>query len=90
MSENASDDEQIPMADEDLEENSSSQGTIHIFLYSTKLNFTPKFFTKLVFRQNKEISFSTLHFDKIFMLQFDFLVNKEENVLKIRENVVVD
>ena len=49
MSENASDDEQIPMADEDLEENSSSQGTIHIFLYSTKLNFTPKFFTKLVF-----------------------------------------
>ena len=30
MSENASDDEQIPMADEDLEENSSSQGTIQI------------------------------------------------------------
>ena len=69
MSENASDDEQIPMADEDLEENSSSQGTIHIFLYSTKLNLTPKFITKLFFfRQNKGISFSTLHFDKIFML----------------------
>ena len=49
MSENASDDEQIPMADEDLEDNSSSQGTIHIFLYGTKLNLTPKFFTKTGF-----------------------------------------
>ena len=36
--------------------------------YRTKLNFTSKFFTKTgVFRQNKTISCSTLHFDKIFM-----------------------
>ena len=47
-------------------------GTIHILrkhLYNTKLNLTSKFFTKTrFFRQNKIISFSTLHFDKIFML----------------------
>ena len=47
-------------------------GTIHILckhFYSTKLNLTSKFFTKTgVFRQNKRISFSTLHFDEIFML----------------------
>ena len=43
-------------------------GTIHILrklFYSTKLNLTSKFFTKNgFFRQNKRISFSTLHFDK--------------------------
>ena len=47
-------------------------GTIHILrmhLYSTKLDLTSKFFTKtMFFRQNKRISFSTLHFDEIFML----------------------
>ena len=47
-------------------------GTVHILrkhLYSTKLNLTSKFFTKTgFFCQNKRISFSTLHFDKIFML----------------------
>ena len=47
-------------------------GTIHILrkhFYSTKLNLTFKFFTKTgFFRQNKRISFSTLHFDKVFML----------------------
>ena len=50
-------------------------GTIHILrkhFYSTKLNLTCKFFTKTgFFRQNKRISFSTLHFDK-------FLVHKEK------------
>jgi hypothetical protein len=49
-----------------------NEGTIHILrkhLYSTKLNLTSKFFTKTgVFRQNKRISFSTLHFDEFFML----------------------
>ena len=48
------------------------QGTIHILrkhFYSTKLNLTSKFFTRTgFFRQNKRISFSTLHFDKMFML----------------------
>ena len=47
-------------------------GTIHILrkhFYSTKLNLTFKFFTKTrFFRQNKRISFSTLHFGEIFML----------------------
>ena len=47
-------------------------GTVHILrkhLYSTKINLISKFFTKTGFyRQNKRISFSTLHFDKIFML----------------------
>ena len=48
-------------------------GTIHILrkhFYSTKLNLTSKFFTKtdFFFRQIKRISFSTLHFDKIFTL----------------------
>ena len=47
-------------------------GTIHILrkhFYCTKLNLTCKFFTKTgFFRQNKRISFSTLHFDVIFML----------------------
>ena len=49
-----------------------NEGTIHILrkhLYSTKLNLNSKFFTKTgFFRQNKRISFSTLHFDKIFMM----------------------
>ena len=42
----------------------------HSYIYvSTKLNFTSKFFTRTgVFRQNKRIYFSTLHFDKIFMM----------------------
>mgnify|MGYP001329529679 CR=1 FL=1 len=48
------------------------KGTIHILrkhFYSTKLDLTSKFFTKTdFFRQIKRISFSTLHFDKIFML----------------------
>ena len=48
------------------------QGNIHILrkhLYSTKLNLTSKLFTRTgFFPQNKGISFSTLHFDKIFML----------------------
>ena len=47
-------------------------GNIHILrlhLYSTKLNLTSKIFTKTgFFRQNKRISFLTLHFDKICML----------------------
>ena len=53
------------------------QGTIHILrkhFYSTKLNLTFKFFTKTgVFCQIKTISFSTLHSDKIFMLQFEIV-----------------
>ena len=47
------------------------KGTIHILrkhLYSTKLNLTSKIFTKKFYCQNKRISFSTLHFDAIFML----------------------
>ena len=51
-----------------------SIGTIHILrkhLYITKLNLTSKFFSlNGFFRQNKGISFSTLHFDKMFMLFF--------------------
>ena len=47
-------------------------GIIHILrkhFYSTKLNLTSKFFTKTgFFCQNKRISFSTVHFDEIFML----------------------
>ena len=47
-------------------------GTVHILrkhFYSTKLNLTTHFSQKLIFfRQIKRISFSTLHFDKIFML----------------------
>ena len=47
-------------------------GTIHILLkhfYSTKLDLISQIFTKtgFFFRQIKSISFSTLHFDKIFM-----------------------
>ena len=47
------------------------QGTIHILrklLYSPKLNLTSKFKKKTFFRQNQRISFSTLHFDEIFIL----------------------
>ena len=48
------------------------KGTIHILrkhLYSTKFNLITNFFIKTVFfRQNKSVYFSTLHFDKIFML----------------------
>ena len=47
-------------------------GTIHILrkhLYCTKLNLTSKLIIRVgFFRQNKGISFSTLHFDKILML----------------------
>ena len=49
-------------------------GTIHILrkhFYSTKLNLTSLIVYKLFFRQNERISFSTLHFDKNFMLQFE-------------------
>ena len=49
------------------------QGTIHILrkhLYSTKLKLITKFFIKtgFFFRQNKRVYFSTLRFDKIFMM----------------------
>ena len=49
------------------------KGTIHILLkhfYSSKFNLTSKLFTKTgcFFRQIKRISFSTIHFDEIFML----------------------
>ena len=51
-------------------------GTIHILrkhLFSTKLNLTSKICTKTgFFHQNKRISFSTLHFDEIFMLKLKF------------------
>ena len=41
-------------------------------LYSTKRNLVTKFFIKTgFFRQNKRVYFSTLRFDKIFMLQFE-------------------
>ena len=47
-------------------------GTIHILhkhFYSTKLHLSSKIFTKTwFFHQNKIISFSTLHFDEIFIL----------------------
>ena len=47
-------------------------GTIHILrkhLYSKELNLTTKNSQKLgFFCQNKGISFSTLHFDEIFMM----------------------
>ena len=44
------------------------------------------------FCQDKRISFSTLHFDEIFKLQFDLLVHKEEEKLlkKFVKNVAVD
>ena len=55
------------------------KGTIHILrkhFFSTNLNLTSKFFTRTgFFRQNKGISCSTLHFDKILFLKF--LVDKE-------------
>ena len=55
-----------------MEINANCLGTIHILrkhLYSTKLNLNSNFLRELVFFcQNKGISFSTLHFDKIFML----------------------
>ena len=52
---------------------SALEGTIHILrkhFNSTKLNLSFKFFTKIVFffGHIKRISFSILHFDKIFML----------------------
>ena len=51
-----------------------NEGTIHILrkhLYSTKLHLTSYFFTKTgSFCQNERITFSTLHFDEIFMLKF--------------------
>ena len=57
-------------------------GNIHILrkhLYSPKLNLTSKIFTKTgFFCQNKRIYFSTLRFDKIFIIQFKFLVLKQE------------
>ena len=53
-------------------------GTIHIsrrHFCSTKLNLailTPNFFNKICFfHQIKKKYFSTLHFDKIFMLKFE-------------------
>ena len=54
------------------DEKTSDLGTIHILrkqFYSTKIILTSKFFTKTgFFRQIKRISFSTVHFDEIFML----------------------
>ena len=54
-------------------------GKIHILrkhLYSTKISLNSKIFTKTGFfvktSQNKRISFSTLHFDEIFTLKFEF------------------
>ena len=50
------------------------QGTVHILrkhLYSTKLDMITIFFLKTgFFRQNKRVYFSTLRFDKIFMMYF--------------------
>ena len=73
--------------------NTTYKGTIHILrqhLYSSKLNFSQKLG---FFCQNKRPYFSTLHFDKIFMLQleiFSTYIKKKKNAQKIRENVVVD
>ena len=54
-------------------------GKIHILrkhLYSTKISLNSKIFTKTGFfvktSHNKRISFSTLHFDEIFTLKFEF------------------
>ena len=73
------------------------QGTIHILrkhLYSIKLNLTSKFFIKIgFFHQNKRIYFSTLHFDKIFILKveiFSMYLNKMKNAQKMLENVAGD
>ena len=62
----------VPVANTEVDdEDELLYGTIHILhkhLYSTKLNFTSKFFIRTgFFRQNKGISFSTLHFDKKFV-----------------------
>ena len=70
-------------------------GTIHILrkhLFSRKLNLTFKFFSKTgFFCQNKRISFSTLHLDKIFKLKFEYLKHREEtNGRKIHENDLGD
>ena len=43
----------------------------YVSTFIAQLSLTSKFFTKTGFiRQNKRISISTLHFDKIFMMQF--------------------
>ena len=58
-----------------LEYAESSKGTIHILrkhLYSTKLTLNTKFLTKNVFFRQR-VSFSTLHFDEIFMLMSESL-----------------
>ena len=72
-----------------LEYAESSKGTIHILrkhLYSTKLTLNTKFLTNFFFRQR--VSFSTLHFDEIFMLMSESLKHRERK--KNRENVAVD
>ena len=70
-------------------------GTFHILrmhLYSTKLNLTSKFFTRTGFsrRQKKEFLFQHYILTKFSCCSLKFLVNKEENTQKIRENVAVD
>ena len=62
--------------------------TIHILrkhFYSSKFNLTSKLFTQtgFFFRQIKRISFSTLHFDKIFMLQFEIISTHRKMLKKI-------
>ena len=61
-------------------------GTFHILrkhLYSKKLNLNSKFFTRTGFcHQNKEISFSTVHFNKIFMLYFEIFSSRKQELLK--------
>ena len=70
--------------DEDKDEDKDGDKVTFIYYLSTfmekKLNFTSKFITKSVFFcQTKRICFSILHFDEIFMLQFEFyLVHNEK------------
>ena len=69
------------------------QGTIYILrknLYSTKLNDFQIFHKNCFFRQIKRISFSTLYFDKIFMLKVEFFSVHKEKCSKIRESDAVD
>ena len=58
-------------------------GTIHILrkhFYSTKIKLATK---TGVFRQNKRISFSTLHFDEIFILNFEIFSTYKKMLKKI-------
>ena len=70
-------------------------GTIHMFcklFLQNKTSFEFQIFSKTgVFLQNKMISFSTLLFDGVFILQFEIFqyIKKKKNAQKTRENVVV-